>query len=112
MSGMLVQPGANPRQVIMSSTPDCLSIAQPSKTCCELLERNTSTAWLKFVYGNVDTRCTVRGAVRRPATSHAQLTASVQGWVNHVRYGNTVGLRKGVLSRMVIPKQMRKPVYE
>jgi hypothetical protein len=27
----------------------------------------------------------------------AQVTASVQGWVNHVRYGNTVGLRKAVL---------------
>ena len=29
-----------------------------------------------------------------PLTS---ITASVQGWVNHVRYGNTVGLRKAVL---------------
>jgi RNA-directed DNA polymerase len=28
-----------------------------------------------------------------------QVTASVQGWVNHVRYGNTVGLRKAVLGR-------------
>ena len=27
----------------------------------------------------------------------ARVTASVQGWVNHVRYGNTVGLRKAVL---------------
>jgi hypothetical protein len=26
-----------------------------------------------------------------------RMTASVQGWVNHVRYGNTVGLRKAVL---------------
>lgn len=32
-----------------------------------------------------------------------QLTASVQGWVNHVRYGNTVGLRKAMLSNIVIP---------
>jgi RNA-directed DNA polymerase len=29
----------------------------------------------------------------------AQITPSVQGWVNHVRYGNTVGLRKAVLGR-------------
>jgi RNA-directed DNA polymerase len=29
-----------------------------------------------------------------PLTS---VTASVQGWVNHVRFGNTVGLRKAVL---------------
>lgn len=34
-----------------------------------------------------------------------QLTASVQGWINHVRYGNTVGLRKAVVTRTVIPKQ-------
>ena len=26
------------------------------------------------------------------------VTASVQGWVNHVRYGNTIGLRKAVLA--------------
>jgi hypothetical protein len=25
--------------------------------------------------------------------------ASVQGWVNHTRYGNTIGLRKAVLNR-------------
>jgi RNA-directed DNA polymerase len=30
----------------------------------------------------------------------AQVIASVQGWVNHVRYGNTVGLRKAVLTRL------------
>ncbi len=29
----------------------------------------------------------------------AKITASVQGWINHVRYGNTIGLRKAVLSR-------------
>lgn len=27
----------------------------------------------------------------------SRITASVQGWVNHVRYGNTVGLRKAIL---------------
>jgi RNA-directed DNA polymerase len=32
-----------------------------------------------------------------------QLTATVQGWVNHVRYGNTVGLRKALLTRRLIP---------
>ena len=31
-----------------------------------------------------------------------QITASVQGWVNHLRYGNTVGLRKAVLNAMPI----------
>lgn len=33
-------------------------------------------------------------------TPLSSVTASVQGWVNHVRYGNTVGLRKAVLGRL------------
>jgi hypothetical protein len=37
------------------------------------------------------------------------VTASVQGWVNHVRYGNTVGLRKKLLTEKVIPKPQRRP---
>jgi hypothetical protein len=28
-----------------------------------------------------------------------RVTASVKGWVNHARYGNTVGLRKAVLGK-------------
>jgi hypothetical protein len=32
-----------------------------------------------------------------------QLTASTQGWANHARYGNTVGLRKAVLGGILIP---------
>ncbi len=31
-----------------------------------------------------------------------QITASVQGWVNHLRYGNTVGLRKAVLGSALL----------
>jgi len=31
-----------------------------------------------------------------------QLTASIQGWVNHTRYGNTIGLRKAVLGQVVV----------
>jgi hypothetical protein len=31
----------------------------------------------------------------------AQVTASVRGWVNHVRFGNTVGLRKAVLGKQI-----------
>jgi len=30
----------------------------------------------------------------------SRLSASVQGLVNHMRYGNTVGLRKTVLGRL------------
>jgi len=31
-------------------------------------------------------------------TSRAQISASVRGWVNHVRYGDTWGLRRAILS--------------
>lgn len=31
----------------------------------------------------------------------SKMTASVRGWVNHARYGNTVGLRKAVLSKNI-----------
>lgn len=40
--------------------------------------------------------------------SLAQLTASVQGWIAHAGYGNTIGLRKAVLTRTLIPKQQRQ----
>ena len=32
-----------------------------------------------------------------------QVTASARGWANHVRYGNTVGLRKAVLGAIIVP---------
>ncbi len=34
----------------------------------------------------------------------AQVTATVQGWINHVRYANSSGLRRTVLSSVVFPK--------
>ncbi len=37
-----------------------------------------------------------------------QLTASVRGWTNHVRYGNTVGLRKAILTRRLIPPVVQR----
>ncbi len=37
-----------------------------------------------------------------------QVTASVQGWVNHVRYGNTIGLRKAILGKAVRAPEMEK----
>ena len=36
---------------------------------------------------------------RRPMT---EISATVAGWVNHVRFGNTVGLRQAVLRRAII----------
>jgi RNA-directed DNA polymerase len=32
-----------------------------------------------------------------------RVTASAQGWANHARYGNTVGLRKAVLGSVILP---------
>jgi RNA-directed DNA polymerase len=34
---------------------------------------------------------------------YQQLAASVQGWVNHVRYGDTWGLRRAILNEVQIP---------
>jgi RNA-directed DNA polymerase len=34
--------------------------------------------------------------------SLTELDASVQGWVNHIRYGNTVGLRKAILGSFLL----------
>ncbi|MCO5206234.1 MAG: reverse transcriptase/maturase family protein [Anaerolineae bacterium] len=42
------------------------------------------------------------------ALSLDAMTASVQGWVNHVRFGNTVGLRKSLLTAQTIPRKQRK----
>jgi hypothetical protein len=35
-----------------------------------------------------------------------QVTASVQGWVNHARYGDTWGLRRALLTATPIPRRM------
>ena len=50
--------------------------------------------------------------LRRLACDYAQghceiprVTASVQGWVNHVRYGNSVGLRKKLLRGVVLHRR-------
>jgi len=40
----------------------------------------------------------------------SSVTASVQGWVNHVRYGNTVGLRKALFAGRDRPSGRRHDV--
>ena len=47
-------------------------------------------------------RCLVRQYAEGQATLD-QVSASVQGWVNHVRYANSVGLRKALLCHTQIP---------
>ncbi len=39
----------------------------------------------------------------------AELDASVQGWINHVRFGDTWGLRRAILSHSNIPRPQPKP---
>lgn len=45
-------------------------------------------------------------ALRKNGTSQQARAASIRGWVNHARHGNTVGLRKAVLGkiRLKLPK--------
>jgi len=35
----------------------------------------------------------------------SQVTDSVRGWVNHVRYANTVGLREVIFQANPVPKR-------
>ncbi len=50
---------------------------------------------------------TLLAAYARGEATLEQVTASVQGWVNHVHhYGNTVGLRKAVLGQVVPSRRM------
>ena len=37
---------------------------------------------------------------REDKISVETLVASIRGWCNHVRYGNTVGLQKAILRRL------------
>ncbi|MEW5989486.1 MAG: reverse transcriptase domain-containing protein, partial [Chloroflexota bacterium] len=39
----------------------------------------------------------------------AQVSATVRGWINHTRYGNTVGLRKATLRPIVISRPLPHP---
>lgn len=50
-----------------------------------------------------------RGLLRQYAAGEIrleQVDASVRGWVNHARFGNTVGLRKALLTREIIPSPL------
>jgi RNA-directed DNA polymerase len=52
--------------------------------------------------GDATRRLTDRfDAWRRCAISFAEFDATVQGWINHVRYADSWGLREHVLRRFV-----------
>ena len=41
----------------------------------------------------------------------SEVDASVQGWVNHIRYANTIGLRKSILQQTVAASVSRHPSH-
>jgi hypothetical protein len=45
--------------------------------------------------------CAMLAAYAKGELPLEKVTASVQGWTNHVRYANSVGLRKALLARTI-----------
>jgi hypothetical protein len=83
-------------------------------TKLDFVTRRAGIPWLGFVvyatHRRVKSRKVVEAARRiteryddwgAGRISFAEFDASVQGWVNHVRYADTWGLRRHVLSRFV-----------
>ena len=44
-------------------------------------------------------------------TSFADITSSVQGWINHVRYRDTVVLWKALLRKFILPPSQKENRY-
>ena len=66
------------------------------------LKRRKGLAFLRRLRGLAE--CYADGEI-----SLNEMTAAVQGWVNHVRFGNTVGLREAVLGSVPLrPPMTRK----
>jgi retron-type reverse transcriptase len=83
-----IHPGAHPRPV-SEGTPFLGFIVYPQR---RRLKRR------KGIHFQCKLR-DLRAAYHDGEISLADVTASVRGWINHVRYGNTVGLRKAVLAK-------------
>ena len=62
-----------------------------------LLKRRNALNFSRRMQGNLDAYAAGR-------ISFAELDASVQGWINHVRYADTWGLRKHIFSTHPIPR--------
>jgi len=61
-----------------------------------LLKRRNAVNFARKLAENYD-------AFRAGGITFAELDASVQGWINHVRYGDTWGLRTALLARRRVP---------
>lgn len=62
------------------------------------LKRRNAINFTRRLEGNLD-------AYRTGQMSFAELDASVQGWINHVRYADTWGLREHIFSTHPIPRR-------
>lgn len=81
-----IHPGAHPRPV-SEGLPFLGFVVDPHR---RRLKRRKGIAYQRKLRALLQ-RC------RRGEIHLQKITASVKGWANHVRYGNTVGLRKAVL---------------
>jgi hypothetical protein len=90
---LTVHPGAHPRPVT-EGIPFLGFVVYPDR---RRLKRRKCIAFQRRFLALVR-RCTAGNIALD------QLTASAQGWANHARYGNTVGLRKAVLGSVVMPR--------
>jgi len=90
---LTIHPGAQPRPV-EEGFPFLGFVLSPEK---RRLKRRKGIYYQRKLRRLLD-------AYQRGETPLETVTASVQGWSNHVRYGNTVGLRKAILSHCVVGK--------
>ncbi len=66
-----------------------------------LVKRRNAVNFTRRLSGNLD-------AYRAGSISFAELDASVRGWINHVRYADTWGLRKHIFAAHPIPGRRAK----
>ena len=85
------------------------------EACAQAFPVTSGIPWLGFVVFPTHRRLKQRNVVqfrrrlewnislyRQGAISFAELDASVQGWINHVRYGDTWGLRRHLFGEQII----------
>jgi retron-type reverse transcriptase len=84
---LTLHPGAHPRRVT-EGVPFLGFVVYPER---RRLKRRKGIHFQRRLSRQI-------AAYQQRICSQEQIQATVQGWVNHVRYGNTVGLRKKMLA--------------
>ncbi len=97
---LTIHPGAHPRPVT-EGIPFLGFVIYPHK---RRLKRRKGLHYQRRLHALLK-------AYRRGEIPLEEVNASVQGWVNHARYGNTAGLRKALLSKRTIQNPARKIEY-